>query len=238
MKSLFPLFAFSLIFLASCVKDTPQFEVVKAPVSIQFEHKLNDSEFNYSTNFTNDLGQTIRLTRASIYFSKPAIDSASFSETYGFITPDSTTWYLGELYGGDYASIKFDAGIDAATNHADVALLPLGHPLGFQTPSTHWNWSLGYLWLILEGEVDSDNDGTPDQGFIYHIGKDELLKHLAYNQTISVTSEDPIEIDITIDWAKFLDGIDVIANPVTHTNDNLPLATDLMNNSSSAISIN
>lgn len=238
MKLLLSVFVLSTLIFTSCVKDTPKYEVIKAPVSISFQHKLNGNSFSYSTNFINDLGQTIELTRASIYFSKPSIDSASFSDTYGYITPDSSLWELGDLFGGDYTDISFDAGIDAATNHADVALLPLGHPLGFQTPSTHWNWSLGYLWLILEGEVDSDNDGTPDQGFIYHIGKDELLQSLTFNSPFSVLNNDPIMISGEIDWAKFLNGIDVIANPVSHTNDNLPLATSLMNNSGAAISIN
>jgi hypothetical protein len=47
----------------------------------------------------------------------------------------------------------------------------------------HWGWSSGYIFMNLEGKVDTIPDGVvnTDLSFSFHIGTDPYLQYLQFN---------------------------------------------------------
>jgi len=89
------------------------------------------------------------------------------SDVY-LIEPDNHQIYLGYVDVQDIESINFGIGVPSNLNTIsgadaiDISAYPAGHPLYFQDPSMHWGWSSGYMFMIIGGDADKNNDGVPD----------------------------------------------------------------------------
>lgn len=236
MKKLIALTAVSLsltMFNTGCkkdkdVNDDPVPE--HADVSVKFYHYSGASAFAFNTNYMDDFGNIYQFTTARMYISGVQLrdDAGSNIETfdtYLLITPDSVgTFELGEIEHGHVHTFNLNVGIDSTTNHSDPAPWPAGHPLAPQSPSMHWGWSMGYIFFMLEGIVDTDANGIPETTFAYHVGTDNFLRN---SGSVSLHSdiEGNTTLELNIDWSKFFTGINMATSGSTHTGDNLPLAT-------------
>ncbi|MEZ5013713.1 MAG: MbnP family protein [Chitinophagales bacterium] len=151
-------------------------------------------------------------------------------EHYLYVQPDPDEYSLGDIPDGDYTAIRFDIGIDSATNHGDPSLYPLGDPLGAQSPNMHWGWLNGYIFLRIDGEADSNADGTPDDAFEMHIGTDDFLVsvEIPYDLTVSDQTENIFHMDAN--WEQLFVGVDLANDNTSHTTDNLTLANIIKNN--------
>lgn len=75
---------------------------------------------------------------------------------------------------GEYSGIRFQIGVDDATNRADPHRYAADHALNPQVNGLHWGWMGGYIFLALEGRFQ--NEGKED-GFSYHIANmPQLMK--------------------------------------------------------------
>ena len=85
-------------------------------------------------------------------------------ERYVLVDADAgeTVTTLGEVPAGRYTGVRFLLGVDGLDNRAAMEDFPAGHPLATQTPSMHWNWNAGYVFLRLDGLLDIDGDGAVD----------------------------------------------------------------------------
>ena len=166
------------------------------------------------------------------------------SSTYALISSTNTIYNFG--YAPTDLSNTMDViiGIDSIVNHIDPASYPSISPLAYQSPSMHWqmgtdpqNWS--YLFIVLEGQVDIDGNGTFDSGetFVYHIGGDDFraeINAINWNPPINQLATYTIEIDVN--WANFVNNIDMSTDLFTHTMDNIPLASTISSNAATVIS--
>ena len=229
----------------SCTYDTSSSD--RSNISLMLHHKYDSQNFALNTDFVDDSGNTIQFTRAEFYLSNPVymddnmttIDSPS---AYALISLDDSNIDFGTVIGDTHVHMmNFLFGIDSTTNHADPAVNAVDwSDLDYQTPSTHWSWNNGYIFLMLEGNVDIDNNGSYDAGedFIFHIGTDALSKRtnniMSHFNSVSGMSH---TIHLDIDWAAFIDGIDLSVDNSTHTGNNMPLATIVSDNSADVITI-
>lgn len=194
-------------------------------LKVKFNHNAggNAIEINKTVfNLTN--GKAVILTRAEFYLSGIKayndVSSDSFSFTNKYLLVDAETpneeHEVGEMPSGfDFRILRWDVGVDKVKNHADPALYPTTHPLGLQLPSMHWGWAAGYRFMALEGKIDGNNDGVPEQDFQFHNLGDDLLFRamLDMNGSHHVETE-PLIVDL--DYVKLFDNIAMTGNIVLH----------------------
>jgi hypothetical protein len=128
------------------------------------------------------------------------------------------------------------------SNHADPATFEGTSALSSNNPDhMHWGWDPGYIFYVLEGEVDTSAamNGLIDAPFIFHVGTDLHTVDLAFVQQV-VSVANGVTIELEIDWLKLLNGTDMtgdVDTRSTHTMNNPPLATLMVSNTDEAISL-
>lgn len=234
----------SLIF-TSCDDDdggTP--EVEEGTVNMMFEYKVGDEDFDASTVYTLD-GTAVQFTIANFYVSgivlKPEHDSGeepiSVEDKYLLVTPDAGPQELITIETGHIHEAAFNIGIDPETNSQtedDFTSRTADDPLALQDPPMHWNWNAGYRFVRIDGLVDTDGDGTPESVMEFHLGTDAFLTGIEHTVHKDVEKGSNM-IHFQVDLAKAFEGIDLSTEYVTHTGDNMELATKLKDNLATAI---
>ena len=236
-KLIFPLLGIFII--TSCQKDTPDdpdgFLDDRGYVTLRLNHSLGADDFAYGHQMVDDFGTEYHFTRVSMYLSNPVLGTSN-EEGFALVTPAVSDYEFTRIEGGTYDGLSFNIGLDPATNHANPANYDNDHPLALQSPSTHWNWNSGYLFIVLEGLFDDDGDDVPDKGFVMHIGKDEMLREKAFSTSLAVKSRAESVVDINLDWAELFSGVDLINQNLTHTT-NPGLDTLVANNAINAFTL-
>ncbi|WP_264791480.1 MbnP family protein [Aureispira anguillae] len=220
---------------ASCIYPT---------LEIDFDLKLGNSDFEinriYNIGGHNTAFKVFQFYVSNLQLVRSDQTMVNYDSLYPLIKTGQTTVPLGEVYMESYEHIQFKVGIEATTNHQIASYLnDPTHPLRLQSPDTmHFNTNDGYIFLRMEGRVDRNGDGIPNQNeaFDFRIGSDQLLKtiDLALQKKIRKEVE---SITIAVDVAELLKQVDLQTDQQTHTANNLSLATKIANNIPSAIYI-
>ncbi len=141
---------------------------------------------------------------------------------------------------GDYQEIRFKVGISGTTNRIDPSQVPAQHPLAKQADvNNHWNWNAGYLFLRMDGLVDTDDDAVPDEKWAIHLGTPRFLREVSLKHDFTLENEKPAMLDISVNYAEFLRNVD-LKDPderICHTMNNLPVATAVADQISSSYQI-
>ncbi len=200
------------------------------PVEAHFHPYVNGIAHIEGDTYTIG-GVPTELDFTRFYVSNMRLVDSAGNETlaevkYLYVVTDPDEYEIGEIPDGNYAKLRFEIGIDSATNHGDPSLYAIGDPLGAQFPNMHWGWSVGYIFLRIDGVADSDGDGTPDDGFEIHLGTDEYLATIEIDYPITIGAGHENIFHLDANWEKLFEGIDLsnTANNTTHTTDNFPLA--------------
>ncbi|MEM7657988.1 MAG: MbnP family protein [Bacteroidota bacterium] len=185
-------------------------------------------------------GVKARIDLASFYVSGISVGAdGEFDEnpdTYLLVKADQMMYDVGQITAGHKHMLRFRLGIDSLTNHADPTQYEDSNPLALQSPSMHWNWDAGYRFLNIGGEVDTDGDGEVDSLLEYHIGKDAFARMVMLEAHKEADSEQ-VMIDLQVDFAKLFEDIDLATQPISHTFDVPEVATKLMDNFVTAITV-
>lgn len=74
----------------------------------------------------------------------------------------------------------------------------------------HFSISEGYIFLKLQGNVDRNADGFPNENeyFDYRIGTNSLLKSFSFNKQLIIDEATEI-IEIDVDVLRLLENIDM-----------------------------
>lgn len=218
-------------------------------ISLITFHYYDSDGFYLDSIYQDDFGNTIKFSRANFYFGNPIYYSSSgqniaSNNSYALISSNQTIYDFGDAPTDLINTMDAIIGIDSITNHIDPANYSSINSLAYQSPSMHWqmgtdpqNWS--YLFIVLEGQVDIDGNGTFDSGetFVYHVGGDDFIAEINsinWNPPINQLATYSIEIDVN--WANFVNNIDMSNDVFTHTMDNIPLATTISTNAVTVIS--
>jgi hypothetical protein len=139
---------------------------------------------------------------------------------------------------GNFNSLVFGIGLDAATNAKDPSAFPNSSPLS--DFFYYWEAWKSYIFLKVEGTCDPDGDGNFDQFFAYHIGSDDLYRVLTKSVSITDDSKDQV-IKMTIDLKTLMaangDFINIPLTPSSHSPKDKPLSEKIANNLNAAITI-
>ncbi len=140
---------------------------------------------------------------------------------------DMDTHTIGMAPEGRYTGMVFKVGIGGTNNRVDASQVPATHPMAKQTDlNNHWNWSAGYIYLRMDGQVDTDADGNTDESWEVHLGRENFLTEVQLDREFELVADEHKELHVMVNYATFLADVD-LTNPLernTHVGDNLPMA--------------
>tara|TARA_R110002050_G_scaffold297339_2_gene458646 strand:- start:58991 stop:59533 length:543 start_codon:yes stop_codon:yes gene_type:complete len=136
----------------------------------------------------------------------------------------------GNIPAGNYVGIEFSLGVREDLNKQDPATFEASHPLSI-TNNMYWGWSTQYVFSKLEGfEVY----GTDTTSFVIHTGTQDLFRpEISIKNTFTLPTGGT-SVSINMDVYDILNQSEYTFNLIkdgqSHTVDNLPLATQYMDN--------
>ncbi|MBL7826877.1 MAG: hypothetical protein JNJ57_09625 [Saprospiraceae bacterium] len=118
---------------------------------------------------------------------------------------------------GSYDGIRIGYGVKPELNAKRPSDFPAGTPLAIE--DDYWLGWKSYIFMVLDGRGDSDNDSNMDFGFSYHCGSDPVYREFTYQQHIHVEKDHP-GLQIAFDVRRFLlnddnSPYDILANRAT-----------------------
>lgn len=125
---------------------------------------------------------------------------------------------------GQYKGVRFGVGIPDTLNQGNPALYASDHPLSI-SQGMHWNWTTGYIFLKLDGRIDTTGTATGalDQGFTYHTGTNDLFTNMAYeadDHAFALTEDAEVQFAFELDLNRFFytasDTVDMKTENFTH----------------------
>lgn len=231
------LLGFGAILFACNEDDTESATMVTPTIDVQ----MRVGSESLTMGDTYDInGTALQINIAQFYMGDITLsgDEVNASDDYYVIGTTQNSISLPQVEAGSY-DLSFGIGVNAEINalpEEDFTTRPAGDALGIQDPSMHWSWATGYRFLRIDGMVDTDADGVPDQAVEYHLGSDAFFAILNSPNPIELTEEDA-SITMRFDVAALLSGADLSTGEVTHVGDNKPLADLMLANYTEAFSI-
>lgn len=166
-------------------------------------------------------GKTMQIEYFNYYLSNLHLfhdgnQDLDLSDTVFLVQNEAFILELGNLNVTQLEKISFGIGVPEPLNHLDIATYPDKHPLGFQTPSMHWSWTDGYMFMIVGGLTDGDADNTPETTFQIHSFGDAnyYQVEIPVGFTPNGTSAQDILLDCNLD--EWIGALDLAATGIHH----------------------
>lgn len=245
MKSILNLFVavMALGMLASCGDDT-------GDLNMNIKLQYDGEPMVMLQNYTYPSGETFYLTKVSMYMSDIAVGEQAVSAVEFVNLADSHADAAGAADGfsmtfadvpaGEYANFNFGLGVNAANNAMAPGDFASDNPLS--NAGEYWPAWESYVFYKIEGQLDTDGDGTPDQGLSLHCGGNEVYSVLTAPKTITIDGSEDATIELTINMERVFDNngviYDLAGNPGLHSKANhLPQMQTLVTNTAAAITV-
>ena len=181
-------------------------------VNLILNHQFDGVAFVYNDIYADDSGRAIRFDRVQYYMSSLEIihdggQTTALTDVYVLTNGNVSNYPLGSYNVNSIEGFNFDLGVDYASNHGNSSNYPPSHPLATQTPLMDWGWPSGYFFLVLNGAVDNDGDGTPETNFEMNAVGDMMLNEVDLTVTSTpITNVIDITLNVNIEnWIKHID---------------------------------
>lgn len=221
---------FGIIFVLGSVNLWSQLNL-----DLKIVHLWKNSYFDLANTYTDFDDNDVQITRTQYYLSNFVIyhdggQSMSLDSVFVLGSSNISTYPLKEVFGVTVIdSVEFDLGIDPNWNHLDPTLYDPSHPLAPQTPGMHWGWTSGYNFLVIEGSVDSDANGSLDAVFEFHaVGDNNYLRHVGPLEPNMLYNGNHATIEFQCNISDWLVGVDLTSALFNHGP--LPLNQILIDN--------
>ncbi len=167
---------------------------------------MNEKEYMYN-------GNPIRFSKVNFYLSdltlggKEIIDITflDLTETHTSeqAAEEGTVLNFSKIPVGAYNSLELGIGVPADLNRTKPNEYSTSHPLGSDNSGQYWEAWNSYIFVKIEGQYDSNNDGfdADDVAFAYHIGQDEFYQKLSnkFNLDLNLIAGEPTEVELRLD---------------------------------------
>ncbi len=217
-----------------------------AGLNVRIEHAFDGVPLTLgSLRYLLASGETISVTRLSYLLSGFALEKASggwteLSNQVAWIDLEKrrTSLRLTDLPPGEYRSVRFAVGLDAARNLGDPAKYPAEHPLNPNLNGLHWSWQGGYIFMALEGLYRGVTNEI--EGYSYHFARETNCTFISLPLQVKLSTEtDLASATISFDLSALLSAprpiSPRIAGSSTHSRDGDPIAAALRANLPGAI---
>lgn len=244
------LFTAVLLFFSSCEKDPPIDNGGEQDATINFIAQADGQDLIFYQDYTAPLNYRYQVETFRFYLSNIELINSNnevievediallkFREDQRTspVVPQQIT---AQIPVGNYKELRFDLGVDENRNGQDPAQYDREHPLSIYQ-GMHWDWNTGYIFLKLEGRVDSlpGGNGQLDKSLLYHIGLNELRRSVSLDIDFKVEQGENLAalnlgVDIHKIFASASDTINISSEGYTQTMDVKPLAIRVADNAS------
>lgn len=188
-------------------------------MTLNLIHEYNGEPFALNTVFETPEGVAVEFTRVQYYISNFTI---THDGSMSHIPTDSYVLASGNIssYSFDVETtitnveaVDFKLGVDATANGQGTSFWPDGHPLATQVPNMDWGWPSGYKFWAIEGKIDNNGDGVPNDLFQLHGIGNSLLRD------VNVSGLSGSEITMYVNVGGWLNGMDLDAAGIQHNGD-------------------
>ncbi|MFM7006665.1 MAG: MbnP family protein [Flavobacteriales bacterium] len=213
-----------LVFVASCGKDKPA--EPKKMLQVDLQPVFGGLPFYMDSIYTTTEGYKVKFTELKCYFTLFQSGDTALQQASLFDYRETGSLLFKRE--GDYtkfANLSAVLGVAASLNHQDPSAFPNESPLNISNAGPmHWGWNPGYIFMNIEGKVDTLIDATtnPDLSFSFHIGTDPYLQNLAFdNINWSDIGNNTRQFKLKLDLLSFLgqgaNSIQLNTENLTHT---------------------
>lgn len=234
-----------LLFTTSCKNDDPILEIT-TKLNLNYRATYGNEPLVMGKWFSYNDTVNIQFTTFDFYISEVTllrdvspngdgtevkeIDLLDFSK---MATPAAADEGINNLIDnvpvGDYQGVRMGIGVPSDLNRTRPIEYSPDHPLRRDDRyQSDWN---SYIFAVISGNYDSNNDGVEDGEFNYEVGTDDFYQKIALIQGVDVIADDTPNLDFKIDMLKLLgtnsNKIDIIGQP---TDENLKLAESISEN--------
>lgn len=203
------------------------FSFAQNSLELNLSHIYDGENFVYEQIYTDDQGRAIQFDRVQYYFSRIKIthdggQETSLADVFVLTNGNVTNYELGNYNIDQIEKVDFNLGLDYNTNHGNSSNYPSQHPLGPQSPLMDWGWPSGYFFLVINGKVDSNNDGVPNKTFELQCYGDDMLTKLDLESNFQV-NDGTLAINMNVNVEKWFIGIDPTSIGINHGSTGLHL---------------
>lgn len=235
------LFIISILFIGSCKDDDPgsltihfipRFDDqplrVFNPIDLVDE---NDIQFSHVSLLVSDLEL---LTGTSSHFLDDIeLVNLSFDDLTS--ASEGYTLHLDQIPARRYTGIKFGIGVPPDDNHKTPSQFPSSSVLS--NTGYYWQAWASFIFSKIEGTIDTPAPGNFETSFAYHTGTDQLYRVFDSDIPIEITDGNNTELNIALDLADLLTGIDIESNPQNHNPQDTVQIIRIVNNLQSSIKL-
>jgi len=224
-----------LLSLSACKKDkiTPPPDPItpssnKGTLTLSFRVMSDTMVVNsYDTlvHYTSQSGRKYSISLAKMYLSSIVLireDSSEFQVAGKYVLVDAlhSNFIIGDtIPAGKYIGLKFLAGVDKAgmednLNHTSY---PSDHPL-YVGNNMYWTWNTGYVFLKMEGKMDSSAvlSGLVNRMYEIHIGQASSRRSVTLYADFTVPSNGNTNFNLQADFNHLLKDLPNDTNWFTH----------------------
>jgi len=228
-------------FLFQACKDDPE----EGTLTLHFKPLYNAQPLQLLTTHAYDTPQQIQFTHLSLFISDLTLYDQSGEEILDDIElvdlsfsnlPSAEAGYTMTLTGvpaRTYDGLSFGMGVPPDVNQMKPADFSSSSPLS--KTGYYWVGWNSYIFMKIEGNLDSLGNGTFDTGFALHTGSDDLFRTLDGATPIVVEDGKETVWNIVIDYKKLLSGVDIKGHPQNHTPQDTSELVKIVNNFPSSI---
>ncbi|TVR77052.1 MAG: hypothetical protein EA412_12245 [Chitinophagaceae bacterium] len=224
-----------LFILTACDKDEDEkdeLQEVNFHIHTNFGHQELKINHDY---FIDD--RKIVFDHVAYYLSEFTLhreggEDVILDDTYLLVTHDEMNYKGQKVEPGNYSGYSFVVGVPANKNTdegadaKDPSEYEEGHPLGFHSPSMHWSWNTGYIFVRIDGQVDVSEakDGSQMESLTIHLGTDNLLRQVHMHENFIVHTSIPRTLHLDVNLRHLLSHLDLQVENSTMTMNNPELA--------------
>jgi hypothetical protein len=213
-----------LVIATACGDDKP--EAPKAQLQIDLQPVFGGQNFFMDSIYTTQEGYKVKFTELKCYFT--LFGNGTNALHQAALLDYRETGSLLFKKEGDYAkflNLNVVLGVDSSLNHLDPSAFPNESPLNISNAGPmHWGWSTGYIFMNIEGKVDTLIDATtnPDLSFSFHVGTDSYLQNLQFNNINwadigNNTRQFKLKLDLLAFLGQGASSINLSSEYLTHT---------------------
>ena len=238
------LFSFATIFFSAC-SDHDHTENV-GHLDVFFKLEYNGEPLVMGNEIEYPGGKKMFINRVSAFLSEFQLSSTNtpflLSEVdyHDFTGSHSTAekaqigykLHFHDVPVGTYSGLAFGLGLTPENNNKR----PNEHPASsiLSRNAEYWSVWSSYIFSRIEGQYDSNGDGTPDAGMALHTGANEAYTKVNFERAITIEEDKDASINIVIDLKEVFerDGIVYPLDevPQTHSLEQLPYILQVIEN--------
>jgi len=187
--------------------------VAQTSVELSIQHKFDNSNFATEQPYVDENNRIVLINKLQYHISNIELlhdrgISTVLNDSYILVDGEQETYNLGTIPENiqEFEQINFNLGIDAFANSSTPASYHTGHALADM--SAYSTQEQSYIFITIEGMVDTDNNNIPDKAFSLRATGDQLLREVSV-QSPSNSENNALKIQVTANVANWLKDIDL-----------------------------